>query len=416
MQEPLPRLTDAVHPPVVLGAGALTHAAYAGAGQAALAAMIEAASEDPVARAYDLSISHILAFRGAEGLDLLDRTLEQVSLFRIRTGAGGSGTLRVLALMTPGDLMMNTPLDFMTRFLDVRLDLLYLRPGAQMPAVIPDHDVAFVASTESDADVWRRLRRLFNAWPRPILNDPRWLPRLARDALAARLRGAPGIRSATCIEIDRARLDAHAAAGSPPGALLPGGPASILIRPQGSHAGAGLRRIETATELDSYLTFSFARDYYISEFIDTRGADAMFRKYRVAFVDRVPHLCHMAISPHWMVHYLNAGMAEHADRRDAEADAMVRFNSEFAVRHKTAFAALHEFLGFDLYSIDCAETTDGRLVVFEADTAAIIHLMDPRDVFPYKQPQMHRVFAAFERMLRGRVAAYARGGVSDLAM
>jgi hypothetical protein len=28
--------------------------------------------------------------------------------------------------------------------------------------------------------------------------------------------------------------------------------------------------------------------------------------------------------------------------------------------------------------------------------------MDPPGMFPYKQPQMHRVFAAFETMLRDR--------------
>jgi hypothetical protein len=62
-------------------------------------------------------------------------------------------------------------------------------------------------------------------------------------------------------------------------------------------------------------------------------------------------------------------------------------------------------LGFDYYSIDCAETRDGRLLVFEADSAAIVHLMDPAEMFPYKQPQMRKVFAAFEAMLRRRAGA-----------
>jgi hypothetical protein len=56
----------------------------------------------------------------------------------------------------------------------------------------------------------------------------------------------------------------------------------------------------------------------------------------------------------------------------------------------------------DYYSIDCAETADGRLLLFEADAAAIIHMMDPPDLFPYKQTQMRRIFRAFEDMLRRR--------------
>lgn len=82
---------------------------------------------------------------------------------------------------------------------------------------------------------------------------------------------------------------------------------------------------------------------------------------------------------------------------------MATFDEDFAARHATAFNALHDRLGFDYYSIDCSETKDGRLLVFEADAAAIVHLMDPPDLFPYKQQQMHKVFAAFDSMLRCRM-------------
>ena len=82
---------------------------------------------------------------------------------------------------------------------------------------------------------------------------------------------------------------------------------------------------------------------------------------------------------------------------------MAAFDTGFARRHAAAFDALHERMGFDFYSIDCAETKDGRLLVFEADAAGIIHLMDLPDIFPYKQPQMRKVFAAFDAMLRRRI-------------
>ena len=113
----------------------------------------------------------------------------------------------------------------------------------------------------------------------------------------------------------------------------------------------------------------------------------------------------MAVSGHWMVHYLNAGMTESAARRAEEARAMAQFDHGFARRHAGAFEALHARLGFDYYQIDCAETRDGRLLLFEADAAAIVHLMDPPEMFPYKPAQMRRVFAAFERMLRMRADA-----------
>jgi hypothetical protein len=140
----------------------------------------------------------------------------------------------------------------------------------------------------------------------------------------------------------------------------------------------------------------------ISSLVSWITAAPTLRKYRVACIDRAPFLCHMATSDHWMVHYLNAGMTDSADRRADEARAMATFDTGFAARHAAAFEALNDWMALDYFQIDCAETPDGRLLVFEADVAAIIHLMDPPDLFPYKPAQMRRVFDAFGAMLRRR--------------
>jgi hypothetical protein len=103
-----------------------------------------------------------------------------------------------------------------------------------------------------------------------------------------------------------------------------------------------------------------------------------------------------------MVHYLNAGMAEHAERRLEEASWMADFDTDFAVRHADAFAALHRRLGLDYFAIDCAELSDGRLLLFEADVAMIVHSMDSATVFPYKKQSMATLFAAFEDALASR--------------
>jgi hypothetical protein len=133
----------------------------------------------------------------------------------------------------------------------------------------------------------------------------------------------------------------------------------------------------------------------------------MFRKHRVALVRGRPFLCHMAASEHWMVHYLNAGMTDHADRRMEEAHAMATFDGDFALRHAEALAAVHRWAGLDYLQLDCAEAPDGKLLVFEADTAAIVHLMDAPDLFSYKVAPMRRLFAAFDRMLRDAATSAA---------
>jgi len=112
-----------------------------------------------------------------------------------------------------------------------------------------------------------------------------------------------------------------------------------------------------------------------------------------------PFLCHLGVSEHWMIHYLNAGMAENAGKRAEEARCMENFDEDFALRHRSAFQALNERMGLDYWGFDCGETAEGKLLIFEADVGMMVHAMDPVDLFPYKQPQMRKVFAAFRQML-----------------
>ena len=398
--EAIPTLSETLVPPTIRGTGDLTTFAYQGNGYEALLERI-GPEIDSAAYLYDRSLASQLAFRRAEGMLLQSAALEAAQIYR--TGTSLEGALRLLALVSPGDLMTNTPLDFLTNHLNVRLDLLYLIPGRPLPVSIPDHDIAFFAVGEADPQELERLRDLFARWPRPALNNPNVLRSLERDTLAWSLADVPGLCSPRTVAVDRLALEAHIEYGVDiTGFAPPCGPYPCLIRPLSSHAGTGLARAVDPGELAKYLHSSFETRFFLTSFEDYASADGLYRKSRVVFIDQEPFLCHMGISSRWMVHYLNAGMTKSAEKRAEEARAMADFDEGFARRHATAFESIHQRLELDYYSIDCAETVDGRLLLFEADAAAIIHMMDPPDLFPYKQTQMRRIFAAFEDMLRRR--------------
>jgi glutathione synthase/RimK-type ligase-like ATP-grasp enzyme len=78
---------------------------------------------------------------------------------------------------------------------------------------------------------------------------------------------------------------------------------------------------------------------------------------------------------------------------------MVTFDDDFAVRHAQALSAISAVTGLDYVGIDCAETTQGELLVFEIDSNMVVHAMDDVEMFPYKQPHMHKVFRAFYDLL-----------------
>lgn len=347
------------------------------------------------------TIEHLFGNHG-DASDLQNRALELERVYRRPAPQPGADEIRLLAFMAPGDFMANTPLEFLLEGSNVRLDMLYLVPGAPAPETVPDHDLAFVAVGESDENqvLLRALEPVIRAWPRPVLNAPERIAQLSREGTWELLRSAPGIAIPRTLRLDRQGLS-HLGSGK---LALDDIRFPIIARPTGSHAGQGLIKLETPGSVAGYLREHPQPEFYVSRFVDYRGADGMFRKYRVALVDGQPFASHMGVSQHWMIHYLNAGMRESAEKRAEEARWMAAFDRDFAQRHARAFEVLAERVGLEYFGIDCGETPEGELLIFEADVAMIVHAMDPPDLFPYKRPQMEKVFDAFQALL-ARAAA-----------
>jgi hypothetical protein len=303
-------------------------------------------------------------------------------------------------------MMANTPLEFLLKGMGGRLDTLYLDGGP--PEVVPDHDLAVLTVGESDetAPLLASLAGALAVWPRPVLNGaPSHVVALGRDRLPQRLAGVAEIDCPPARRTRRAELMVLAKDGALLQALLPGRDFPVIVRPVGSHAGTGLAKNDRPEALDAYLAGQTGEAFYLSPFIDYASRDGLFRKLRIAFVDGRPFVAHMAVSEHWMVHYLNAGMEGSAARRAEEAAMMATFDIYFAVRHEAAFKALAERIGLDYFAIDCAEDREGRLLLFEADTAMIVHDLDPPDLFPYKPAAMAELFAAFQDLVIRRATA-----------
>lgn len=308
--------------------------------------------------------------------------------------------LRLLMLMVPGDLAANTPLECLLENSDIDLDFYYVSPGAPLAWPMPAHDVLILGMSESDQNrpLLRALEQLLADWPQPVINAAQYIPSIGRDVASALLQDAPGLLMPPTLRASRAELQAIAAGTARLPALFAGCDFPIILRPIGSQAGRDLAKIETPAQIASYLLQVAETGFYLSRFIDYSGADGQFRKMRVALIDGMPFACHMAVSAHWMIHYVNAGMYEEAWKRAEEVAFMTHFD-DFVQRHRLALAAIYSRTQLDYLCIDCAQTPDGQLLVFEIDHAMVVHAMDLEDQFPYKQIHMLKVKNAFRDFL-----------------
>jgi glutathione synthase/RimK-type ligase-like ATP-grasp enzyme len=396
-----------------IGLAALAGMAFAGTDllpvQQRLVARLAADAQDAAAL-MDLATLTQLAGDRAGGLALQRQALRLQPLYQRPAPSDEAAGPRLLAFMAGGDFMANTPVDFLLEGSGITLNMLYLAPGAASATAIPDHDIAIVAVGESDDNrpVLAALESVVRAWPMPVLNDPARIALLSRDAAYALLRSTPGLVVPPTLRIARTALAATDSA-------IAGLPYPIIVRPIASHAGQGLTKLGGAAAAHDYLATWPDAELYVAPFVDYSGADGLFRKYRIAFVAGRPYPVHLAISEHWMVHYLSAGMDDSAERRAEEARFMRDFDEDFAARHAAALGALAERVGLDYFAIDCGETKDGALLLFEADVAMIVHAMDPPEKYAYKLPAMRKLFAAFADLLRSAAAEGARSAAADAA-
>jgi hypothetical protein len=390
----------------MLGAAALIRAAYEGADLGptleGLKARIVADPRDSEAL-MDLSVLMLVGGHRELALELQRAALRVKRCFTQVHGAGNG--LRLLAFKAPGDLMANTPVEFLLEGSDTILHSFYVDEATVDINALPEHDVAIVCCGESSANrmALENLSHLLADWPKPLLNGaPERIAALTRTGVAARLVNQSGVVVPPTEQVDRRSLQllAQRAIGSL--VLLPGRGFPALIRPVGSHAGKGLEKVDNEDALARYLGEHTDDLFYVTQFVDYSGRDGRFRKCRVAVIDGRPYASHLAISSHWMVHYLNADMETNASRRAEEQAWMQNFESDFAVRHKQAFETLARCLGLDYFAVDCAELPDGRLLLFEADVAMIVHALDPTSLFPYKKPAMRRLFGAYLEALTRR--------------
>ena len=132
----------------------------------------------------------------------------------------------------------------------------------------------------------------------------------------------------------------------------------------------------------------------MSDFVDCAKEDGLFRKFRIALIDKKPYVCHLAISEDWVVHYIASHMELSREKREEEEKFMFEFDTIFLAQHGASLSRVAHLIDLDYVVLDCGLSREGRLVLFEADNGAWIHDTDDPEIYPYKSEIMNKAFAA----------------------
>jgi hypothetical protein len=367
--------------------------------------LVERLPEEPRWTGMGLDLSLLAQMRGNRhaGLAIQREVLARHQLFRVLR-VSEPPRLRVLALAAAIDAGGNAPIEFLLEGADIELMVLYVVPGVELPNPLPDHDVAIViASGCADCrEALHKIDTVVPCWPRPLLNRPKFVADLDRNGLHEMLGGIEGLAVPSTIVWNRVQLLKLVESSESLPDLGAHQTFPIIVRPCGSHGGAGFAKIDDCAALKLYLDEREEEDYFVSQFIDYSSEDGLFRKYRIVFVEGVAFACHMTIADRCDIWYRNADMSNSPAKRAEDENFVRTFDHGFGGRHHQALQGLASRLGLDYFVVECAETTSGALLLFEADNAAVVHDLDPPHIFPYRSPQIRRIFRAFVDMLDRR--------------
>lgn len=222
--------------------------------------------------------------------------------------------------------------------------------------------INYIADPDRCSHTLAQIMRIARMLEAPCFNTPAAVAQTGRHAVAKALASIPGLhvpRTELIVAKGSADLVAKIEAA---GLRYP-----LLLRSPGMHVGATMAKVDAPDEVDAavYEMPMRGRGTYVTEFVDYRDADGLYRKMRLVVVGKRVFLRHFVIAKGWHVH-----VGDRIREDDPEEERMLDgFPGSLAMDATALALQVADALNLDYFGIDCCPRPDGRLLVFEANAA-----------------------------------------------
>ena len=268
---------------------------------------------------------------------------------------------------------------------------------------LPPHRLIFngIGDVEVATEALIACDALLKQTSAKVLNSPSAVLATSRSANASRLAALPGVSTAKTALYPYTLLadDQGPAALERDGFTFP-----VLLRVPGFHMGQHFVQIDTPSQLASQVaTLPGAShpqaELLAIEYLDARGADGNFRKFRAMFIGGEIFPLHLAISQNWKIHYFSADMATRADHREEEQRFLADMPTFIGPRAMAGLQAIQSALGLDYGGIDFGLSSTGDVLLFEANATMVVQQPDPDPLWDYRRAAVDRIHIAFRELL-----------------
>jgi len=260
------------------------------------------------------------------------------------------------------------------------------------------HPYRVILNLVTDADqnpkTLENLRKLLRDYSGPVINRPEAILRSTRDQVAKLLDGTPGLIAPKVIRVRNARPDIVAGAIERAKLTLP-----LIVRLAGTHTGKIVGLFDAIDDLRAAI--AQPGEHIITEFVDFRSEDGLYRKYRAFFIGKRTIFRHKLVSDIWSVH---AGdrLRFMADRPELVAEEQAMFEGTDGALPNNVIAtlkAVRDRMPLDYFGMDFGVLPDGQVVLFEANATMNFFPFLPDRRFAYVRACQKPAAQAFHEML-----------------
>jgi hypothetical protein len=271
-------------------------------------------------------------------------------------------------------------------------------------APLPPHDIVINAIGDADscAIALDRAVKLMERTFAPVINPPAAVLGTGRAANSRRLAEIPGVVAPVIANLPRAVLSSAGATDALENNHLR---FPLLLRAPGFHNGRHFLRVENPDGLGEAVGQLPGEELTAIQYLDARGADGKYRKYRVMMIGGWLYPLHLAISSHWKIHYVSADMAEDAQHRAEEEKFLRDMPGVLGPIAMAALADIQDALGLDYAGIDFGLSASGEVLLFEANATMTVLPPGQDHRWDYRRAAVQRVEDAVRKMLADKALA-----------
>ena len=257
-------------------------------------------------------------------------------------------------------------------------------------------DVLLNLVTEPDQSpkVLQALARLVKGFRGRVINRPEHVLRSTRDQVSQACRGLPHVIAPQVLRLasPKARVVRRKVEESE--IRFP-----AILRRAGTHGGRIAALVERPQQLDTLL--DGGDEHFLTEFVDFRSADGLYRKYRFFCIGDWSVLRHMLVSDAWNVHakdrirFMSGKSRLIEEERHLFSAGVDALPPAFPIAHD----AICNAMKLHFFGMDFGFDREGNLVLFEANPAMGFFANLDHPEFGYVKSCLRPAQLAFNRLL-----------------